>query len=234
MSQEPNARTPEVLVFDVNETLLDLAHLEPLFERLFGDPAVLGEWFDGLIRLSQTVTLARLYQPFSALGAGVLKALAAGHGRSLDDADLAELRERTQSMPAHADAGPALRKLADAGFRLVTLTNSAPVAAGPTPLQRAGLAPFFERAFSVDAVRRFKPDPATYNSVASGLGLGCDALCLVAAHTWDVLGAQAAGCRGALVARGGTVASEVEGLPRPDLVGKSLDAVADGIIARWR
>jgi 2-haloacid dehalogenase len=33
------------LVFDVNETLLDVAALDPLFERLFGDSRARVEWF---------------------------------------------------------------------------------------------------------------------------------------------------------------------------------------------
>ena len=31
---------PEVLVFDVNETLLDITVLEPVFAKIFGEPGV--------------------------------------------------------------------------------------------------------------------------------------------------------------------------------------------------
>lgn len=34
-----------VCVFDVNETLLDMAALDPHFERLFGDATARGRWF---------------------------------------------------------------------------------------------------------------------------------------------------------------------------------------------
>ena len=40
---------PSVIVFDVNETLIDLTTLEPLFVRLFGEAAVMREWFAQLI-----------------------------------------------------------------------------------------------------------------------------------------------------------------------------------------
>jgi hypothetical protein len=36
-------------VFDVNETLLDLAALDPHFERAFGDPGAREAWFQQLI-----------------------------------------------------------------------------------------------------------------------------------------------------------------------------------------
>lgn len=45
--------TTPILVFDVNETLLGITTLEPLFERLFGDSAVLRVWFAQLVLHSQ-------------------------------------------------------------------------------------------------------------------------------------------------------------------------------------
>ena len=38
-----------VIVFDVNETLLDLESLTPTFERIFGDRLALRRWFAELI-----------------------------------------------------------------------------------------------------------------------------------------------------------------------------------------
>jgi 2-haloacid dehalogenase len=39
-----------VIVFDVNETLLDLRALKPQFERLFGDGGVLHLWFGQVLQ----------------------------------------------------------------------------------------------------------------------------------------------------------------------------------------
>lgn len=38
-----------IIVFDVNETLLDLETLVPAFNRIFDDPAAMRMWFAGLI-----------------------------------------------------------------------------------------------------------------------------------------------------------------------------------------
>ena len=84
------------------------------------------------------------------------------------------------------------------------MTNSAP-ALVQLQLANAGLAPFFERAFSVDAVQRFKPAAEAYRSVAESLELPVDRLRLAAAHAWDVVGALRAGCAAAFVARPGKV-----------------------------
>jgi len=65
----------------------------------------------------------------------------------------------------------------------MTLTNSPPDKDG-SPLESAGLAHFFfERQFSVDSVRRFKPAPEAYHLVTELLNVGPSVICLVAAHT---------------------------------------------------
>ena len=75
---------------------------------------------------------------------------------------------RLSNLPAHPDIIPALTRLRDAGFRLVTLTNS-PSSISPTPLEKAGLSEFFERNFSVESVGKFKSVPETYRMVAKEL-----------------------------------------------------------------
>ena len=226
-------RAPSILVFDVNETLLDIDHLEPLFERAFGDAGAMREWFAQLVLYSEAIALAGRYAPFGELGAAVLRMHGAVRGVPIDDDHVAELAERTGSLPAHPDVRPALERLRDAGFRLVTLTNSAPPESGPDALERAGIAELFERRFSVHAARRFKPAPEVYRLVADGLDAALEDTCLVAAHAWDTLGAQALGARGALVTRPGNAPLPLGAIARPDVVGEDLGVVADELVRRW-
>ncbi len=221
------------IVFDVNETLLDITTLEPLFDRVFGDSSVLREWFAQLILYSQTMTLSGLYTPFGELAVGTLRMVASIHGVTVSDSDIDELKERMNTMPAHPDVIPALTRLRDAGFRLVTLTNSAS-ASSPTPLERAGLGDFFERSFSVEAVRKFKPAPETYRLVAEEMGVVTADLCLVACHLWDTIGAQAAGCRGALITRPHNAILAAAKVPIPDITASELTDLAGQIVQRWQ
>ena len=216
-----------VMVFDVNETLLDITVLEPLFTRVFGHAGVMRQWFAELVLYSQTLTLSGQYATFAQIGAGVLSMLSSIHAVPLHDADREELVDTLHHMPAHDDVEPALEALATAGFRLATLTNSAP-SAGRSPLDNAGLAHWFERQFSVDAVRRFKPAPETYHSVAHGMHVELAQIRLIAAHPWDTLGAQAAGCVSALVTRTGNAVLPIG--PQSDIVGPDLATVAARII----
>jgi 2-haloacid dehalogenase len=47
------AVTPSILAFDVNDSLLDIWYLAPLFQRLFGDGKFVNEWYTTLILYSQ-------------------------------------------------------------------------------------------------------------------------------------------------------------------------------------
>ena len=225
---------PRILVFDLNETLLDVGALEPHFDRAFGDRSVLREWFSTALLYSEAATLAGAYADFGAIGGAALDMTAASRGVSLSSDDRGQILGGKRSLPAQADAGDGLRRLKEAGFRMVTLTNSAP-GVMEQQLRSAGLTDFFERAFSVDAVRRFKPAPEPYRFVATELGVETSALRMVAAHGWDIVGAMQAGCAAAFVARPGKVLYPLA--PKPDIVGSDLRAVADHIVrldAPWR
>lgn len=218
---------PSVLVFDVNETLIDIEFIAPLFGEVFGDERVLREWFGQLVMYSMTATLAGYYTDFFTLGQGVLRMLAAIHRADITDGDMVRLKAAMLTMPAHPEASDALATLRDNGFRLVTLTNSPPNPDGPSPLENAGLAGFFERQFSVDACRAFKPAPAVYRYVCETLDVQPADCMMVAAHVWDTLGAHNVGFGTALIARPGNPPLPVEGLPQPTLVVNDLRELAE-------
>jgi 2-haloacid dehalogenase len=47
-----------LIVFDVNETLLDLQHVTPILGRIFGGEGVMQLWFANLVLYSCALTLA--------------------------------------------------------------------------------------------------------------------------------------------------------------------------------
>jgi 2-haloalkanoic acid dehalogenase type II len=215
------APEPSVLVFDVNETLIDLESMSPLFERIFGDGRVLREWFGHLITYSMTITLSGLYEGSFTLGQGLLRMVGGIHGVQITDTDIEELRTGMLTMPAHPDVEPGLSRLKEAGFRLVTLTNSP---SGPSPLEHAGLADFFERQFTIETTRAYKPAPQAYHLVTQALGVPASACFMVA-----VIATTRSPQRFAMLEELGAERAELEG---PELSGriaeaKRLDAMLD-------
>ena len=59
-----------LIVFDVNETLLDLETMAPTFERIFGEKGAMRLWFANLILYSAALTVAGCYVPFTDIGFG--------------------------------------------------------------------------------------------------------------------------------------------------------------------
>lgn len=221
-----------ILVFDVNETLLDLDHLCPLFDDIFGDGAVMRDWFAQLILYSQTLTITGLRSDFGTLAVAVLRMIGEIRGVAITEGHEDALRRTMGTLPAHPDAEAALVHLRDRGFRLVTLTNSPP-SGGGTALDRSGLAQHFEASFSVQPTNRFKPAPQTYQLVAEALAVPLSYLCLVACHVWDTIGMQALGGKGALVTHGVNAALVLPGVPQPDVTAPDLAGLAQAIAARW-
>lgn len=212
-----------IIVLDVNETMLDMRALEPHFVRVFSNGAVLREWFSTVLLYSNVASLAGPYAEFGAIAGAALDMVASARGVRVAAADRDAILGGMRTLPAHPDVQGGLERLRTAGFRLVTLTNSAP-AMVEQQLQHAGLRQFFERSFSVDAVKRFKPAPETYQYVAHELGVPAGRLRLVAAHAWDVAGALRAGCAAAFIARPGKVLYPLG--PQPDIVAPDLEAAA--------
>jgi len=188
------------------------------------------EWFAQLILYSQALTLAGEYAAFGELGGAVLQMVADTRRQPVSAENVLSVKQAISSMPSHPEVPEALRRLRDAGFRLFTLTNN-PAVTATEQLERAGLADFFDRQFSVDAVHRYKPAPETYRFVEHQLGLSSSGCCMIACHTWDTLGAVAAGWDAALILRPRNAPLALG--PQPRIVGQDLTVVAGSLIASY-
>lgn len=220
-----------VVLFDVNETLLDVAALDPLFERLFGDPAVRREWFGQMLQSAFVATITDSYRDFGVLGMSALEIVATRHGVTVSGDDRSALGAGMRQLPPHPEVRAAMETLRDAGLRLATLTNST-LEVSEAQMANAGLDDLLERMLSADTVRRLKPAPEPYLMAAEQLDVPNASLCLVAAHAWDIAGALHAGLSAAFVARPGQVLDPSD--RQPDIVGPDLRGVADQIIATVR
>src|SRR5580658_9111563 len=138
--------TLPLIVFDVNETLLDLETMEPTFQRIFSERSAMRLWFANLIMYSAALTVAGCYVPFTDIGAAVMKMLADTRGIKIDEADKEELTEKFSTMPPHAEVPAALRRLRGAGFRLFCLTDNLLEVQG-RQLKHGGIIDLFDNRF---------------------------------------------------------------------------------------
>jgi len=216
---------PSVVAFDVVETLMSLEPLGAGFERAGLPAPTLREWFTRLLLYGVGLSAAGDYVPFPEVAAEALRAVS---GYRLDEAAVADVLAGFAELPAHPDAEPAMRKLADAGVRMCCLTNGS---AGSTTafLAGAGLERYIERVITVAEVGTWKPPARVYHHAAGVLKLPPEQVALVAVHAWDCHGAKRAGLTTGW-------ASRLEGsygrlFAPADVIGADLTEVADGLLA---
>jgi 2-haloacid dehalogenase len=183
---------PVWIAFDLNGTLLDPAALLGAGREEMGQAAL-----DDAVMQAMADTLTGEHRPFpDYLRASLERRL---HAEQMDGELLAVAMQRAATLPPFGDASPALQTLSDAGFRVAVVTNSAGKAAGEA-LRAAALDERVELVVGADEVGAYKPDARVYRHAAGRLDAPADAICLVAAHAWDVLGAMRAGWNAAWVA----------------------------------
>ena len=216
-----------VLVFDVNETLLDMSALDPHFQRVFGDPQVRVEWFQTMLQSAFLVTITGPYKPFGEHFRAALAITALRRNLRVSPDDERAILAEVRALPAYPDVRPALERLRSAGFRLAALTNST-AEVEEAQLRNAKLADLFEKALSADTGKRLKPAAEAYANAARELGVETPEIRMVAAHAWDMHGAMRAGCAAAFVERPGAVWNPL--LERPDIVGADLGEIAERVI----
>ena len=114
------------------------------------------------------------------------------------DDEVRELMQAWQRLSPHPDCADGLRRLRGR-FKLVALSN------GEQPylehLERERMRFGFDAIISVQRAGVFKPHPAVYRTGAMVLGAEPHQIMMVAAHSFDIMGARACGYRGAYVNR---------------------------------
>lgn len=194
---------PAVIVFDVNETLSDLSPMQQRF-RDVGAPELLARlWFAALLRDGFALAAAGDARPFAQIARGVLRGLLAGLDLQREPEQAVQhVLDGFGALPVHEDVPGGVRALADAGFRLVTLTNGSVDISGQL-LARAGLRDRFERLLSVTDAGIWKPARGAYRYAEQQCGVAGKDLLLVAVHPWDIDGASRAGWQTAWLNRSG-------------------------------
>lgn len=222
------AQAPEVLFFDVNETLLDLTTMKTsVASALGGREDLLTIWFSQLLHYSLVATVCDQYEDFTSIGMASLKMVAAANGLKLSEVQAREAVLPMLSLPAQKDVPDALERLKKAGFRLITLTNSS--AKGVyQQMKHAQLLGLFEYCYSIDEIGMYKPHPHTYKWAARKSGTEINNCMLISAHGWDTAGALWAGMRSVFLSRPGQVQYPLG--PIPEKSCPNLTLVADYLI----
>ncbi|WP_341771177.1 haloacid dehalogenase type II [Amycolatopsis acidicola] len=217
-------------MFDINETLLDLTALDEVFTDITGSATARQEWFSLVIHTALTVTAAGGYRDFAEIAGAAAGAVATSYGREIDDEQRKRIGAGLRSLPPHPEVPDALARLRSDGFTLVALGNS-PLATVEAQLANGQLDGMFDRVFSAEQAGSLKPSAAPYRQVLDAYGIPADEAIMIAAHGWDIAGAQAVGLHTGFVARPGQI--QLPGAPEATIQAADLGALADLVRSRY-
>ncbi|MDD7937564.1 haloacid dehalogenase [Actinomycetospora lutea] len=219
------ARRPQVVLFDLFETCLQLEGLQPRFAALGRPEDEVWLFFARLLHQGMAMTLAGEAPPFAVVAADMLRRTS---GRDLTDEQVASVLDGFRELPVHPDVAPALRRLAEAGVPAYGFTHGSAEVAGAA-LEAGGVRDLLADVMSCAELKQFKPPPTVYHWACDRIATAPARTALVAVHSWDVHGAVSAGMVGGFCERlEGRIPDAVA---VPHVTGPSLDDVVEGLLA---
>ncbi|MYC28749.1 MAG: haloacid dehalogenase type II [Chloroflexi bacterium] len=147
------------------------------------------------------------------------------HGVSYTAEGVREFMQVYMDLQPYGDAIDGLRTLG-ARYKLVALSNGEQwylekLLANNVPVE-------FDAIISVDQVGAFKPSPGIYRKAAQRLKCEPGEIMMVAAHSFDILGAQACGFKGAYVNRYNLPIEDSE--YQPDIIVEDFFQLAERLL----
>ncbi|SCY02490.1 2-haloacid dehalogenase [Nonlabens sp. Hel1_33_55] len=217
---------PKVLFFDVNETLLDLSNLkENVSKSLNGNDDLIKLWFTTLLQYSLVTSASGQYEDFGKIGAATLQMVATSNDIHISESEAQKVViESIRNLNPHAEVKKALIQLRNAGYTLVAFTNGSNEGV-KEQIKNAVLTDLFDELLSVESAGKFKPFKEAYDWAAQHKNVKPEECMMIAAHGWDVAGAQWAGWRAAFIARPGQ--QQYPLAPEAEITGDNLQKVTD-------
>jgi 2-haloacid dehalogenase len=214
---------PDIIAFDLLETLFSLSSLEPLILAAGGDASTLRLWISSLLADGFALSAARDFKPFRDVAKASLAAVLPHATVSARDKVLAGLAK----LDVQPDAGAAMgRTVMNAQVTVITNTSADTTR---KLLARGGLDAFADPIVSADQVKRWKPASDVYAFAAATLNVELARLAMVTVHPWDVLGARQSGLVTGWCNREGTTFPPAFG--KPDVTGRNLVEVVEALFA---
>lgn len=192
---------PKALVFDVNETLLDLKPLKQSINEAF-EKEIADLWFARLLHYSLVETSAGTYHDFSEIASAVLKMIAREEQKEFSEERITDILAPVNELHPYPDVVPGLQALSRSGIELIAFSNGKP-AVLQNQLQNSSLDRYFDHIFSVEEVKKYKPHVEAYEFIVASSGMKASSMMMVAAHGWDIHGAACAGLKTCFINRPG-------------------------------
>jgi 2-haloacid dehalogenase len=122
-------KTPKLIIFDVNETLLDMAPLKSAINSKLDHPFAFDTWFALLLQYAWVESLSENYRPFGEIGLATLHMAADKLQVNISNDEAKSILGKIRQLPPHPDVIHGFEKLEKLNIPMVALTNGSLVTA---------------------------------------------------------------------------------------------------------
>ena len=213
---------PQVIVFDVYDTLLNMSEIERTINQITESKRGYVIWFELFMQYCFANNFLDHFHNFISIAGVTLEMTGRKLGRAISEAEADKVIELLKHLPLHEGVPSCLSELNDLDFTIIALTN-APEKIVCDRMERTGLISYFEHVLSAETVKKYKPERKVYEWAAQKLGVDIHDMLMVTTHAWDIAGAQNAGMKTAFLKRNNQLLYPL--VPAPDIISNDLSGL---------
>ncbi len=185
----------KIVVFDIIGTCFSLEKPRQQLIKLGAPDYALELWFAQALRDAFAFSHAGGYRPLKEILQAELPRTLQMLDIELNSSQLSQIMDTFSELELQPEAEEAFKVLTTSGWKIIALTNGSKDATRKL-LERAGVQKYFAEVYSVDAIALTKPHPDVYKMIQTD---NLENVWLVAAHAWDIAGAERVGMKTAFV-----------------------------------
>jgi 2-haloacid dehalogenase len=212
-------KRPQVIVFDVYETLLDMSVVERKINQITDSKRGYTIWLELFMQYCFANNSLDSFHDFISIARVTLQMTSRTLGRNLSETDANDVLELLRHLPVREEVQSCLSELNDLGLTIIALTN-APEKVVCERMERTGLISYFENVLSTETVKKYKPEKKVYEWASQKLNTNINEMLMVTSHGWDIAGAKNAGMQTAFLKNHKQLLYPLS--PSPDITCNSL------------
>lgn len=214
---------PQVIVFDVYETLFDISEMGRRINQLTESRRGYVMWIELLMEYCFVNNSLDSFQDFMSIAKSTLQMTGTKLGKTISDTQTDDVLQLLKHPPVFEEVPQVLSQLRDEGYRIAALTN-APEKIICDRMEITGMISYFEVVLSAEKIKKYKPEKQVYQWASAKLNTDISQVLMVTTHVWDIAGAANAGMKTAYLQRGKQITDGLS--PVPDLTCKTLTELA--------
>ena len=214
----------KIVVFDIIGTCFSLEKPRQQLIKLGAPSCALELWFAQALRDGFAFSHAGGYKPLKEVLQAELPRTLKSLKINANSAQVSQVMNTFSELDLQPEAEEAFKILTRADKKIVALTNGSKDSTH-TLLKRAGVQKYFSEVYSVDTISITKPHPDVYRMIRTE---DLNEAWLVAAHAWDIAGAERVGMKTVFVKQ--LEQDYLKVFPRPQIVVENLQEAAEQII----